>query len=296
MSRKVCMFKYLKDINPLLNQRYMTIIRNIKAGSESFYDSLGNLVDNYLKGIADKEKITLEPTFSSGRILDDSKFREFLFDRVKISRTDYKSFRNMVRFINEHKHENEKALLIDVVLKNLEIFFNVYVAVAKHYNHAANEFFDSDYFKAIFKENVQEIKRLQHEILSLKEKLEKEKNISLTHSEVLKNINALENFLPEVETLNELSITLNKLKDIEIETLNTKIDNALALLLELGDSIRENRILSLANINLITGTDNKFFNQSILKSMKIINDGGFLKYFENRPKNNEKVEDLEFKD
>ena len=43
------MFKFLREIDGKLYQRYLTIERNVKAGSNSFYDSYLDLQEQFVK-------------------------------------------------------------------------------------------------------------------------------------------------------------------------------------------------------------------------------------------------------
>ena len=46
------MFKFLQEIDGKLYQRYLTIERNVKAGSNSFYDSYLDLQEQFVKLVA----------------------------------------------------------------------------------------------------------------------------------------------------------------------------------------------------------------------------------------------------
>ena len=45
------MFKFLQEMDGKLHQRYLTLERNIKAGSNSFYDAYLDLMQSLLKSI-----------------------------------------------------------------------------------------------------------------------------------------------------------------------------------------------------------------------------------------------------
>ncbi len=46
------MFKHLQEINYKLYERYLTLEKNIKAGSNSFYDAYLDLQEQFVKGVA----------------------------------------------------------------------------------------------------------------------------------------------------------------------------------------------------------------------------------------------------
>ena len=63
------MFKFLQEIDGKLHQRYLTIERNIKAGSNSFYDSYLDLQEQFVKLVAMDCEIEFGVRDSVGQLL-----------------------------------------------------------------------------------------------------------------------------------------------------------------------------------------------------------------------------------
>lgn len=284
------MFEHLKEINPLLNQRISTMYKNIKAGSTSYYDSLGDYIDNYLKAIASKEGFEIDKNMSSGKILTDTDIKSFLLDKVGIDKqNDYDELRSIVRFINEHKHDNEKSLTSsNDILKTLEPVFIIYSKVAKYYNPNAVDVFDKQFIMDIYKGFEKEYNSLFNQINQLKEDLIREKGLSDMQKSIINKIETSTYDFVDDEVLKNLAETLVELKDVKIEMLIKKIDDMTDLLIEQKSNIRENRIISFATLSSIYGPTGSSFDKHIRNAIEVIENTGFENHIE---KNRKLVED-----
>ena len=284
------MFEHLKDINALLNQRISTMYKNIKSGSTSYYDSLGDFIDNYLKAIASKEGFEIDKNMSSGKILTDTDTKSFLLDKVGIDKqNDYDELRSIVRFINEHKHDNEKSLTSsNDILKTLEPVFIIYCKVAKYYNPNAVDVFDKQFIMDIYKGFEKEYNSLFNQINQLKEDLIREKGLSDMQKSIINKIETSTYDFVDDEVLKNLTETLVELKDVKIEMLIKKIDDMTDLLIEQKANIRENRIISFATLSSIYGPTGSGFDKHIRNAIEVIENIGFENHIE---KNRKLVED-----
>jgi len=63
------MFEYLTKIDERLYERYLTVERNIKSGSNSFYDSFLDMQEQFIKIVAINENIDVPATATCGQLL-----------------------------------------------------------------------------------------------------------------------------------------------------------------------------------------------------------------------------------
>ncbi|MDG0889180.1 hypothetical protein [Paracholeplasma manati] len=280
------MFSYLKDIDALLNQRIHTIYKNIKSGSTSYYDSLGDFIDNFLKAVANKENFPFDENMSSGRLLAETKLKPFLIEKTKVDKKEHENLRNIVRFINEHKHDREKSLNSpENVINTLEPVFNIYFKVTQYYNPKASDAFDKPYIYDIFKSYEKEYNLLKSQIETLKNELTQEKTLTDKQYQLLKDLESKSVEFIDDEVLKDLSQTLVELKDVKIEHLIKKVDDITDLLIEQKENIRENRIISFATLSSIFGPTGKGFDLHIRNAIEVIESIGF----ENHIKNNREM-------
>lgn len=71
------MFESLKSINERVFNRAKTVEKNIKAASNSFYDSYLDLTEELLKTIAETANIELTTRMTCGDILRYNEFKSF---------------------------------------------------------------------------------------------------------------------------------------------------------------------------------------------------------------------------
>ena len=280
------MFEHLKEINPLLNQRISTMYKNIKAGSTSYYDSLGDFIDNYLKAIASKEGFEIDMNMSSGKILTDTSIKPFLRDKVGIDmKSDYDKLRKIVRFVNEHKHDNEKSLTSpNDIINTLEPVFNIYYKVTKYYNSNALDEFDKQFVLDNYKAYEKEYKTLNYQIDQLRNELTFEKELSVIQKNKINEIENKSHDYIDDEVLKELAETLIDLKDVKIELLIKKVDAITDLLIEQKASIRENRIISFATLSSIGGKSGSLFDKHIQNAVEVIEQIGFENHIDKNRK------------
>jgi hypothetical protein len=245
-------FQGLKQFEPRLFERYQTLERDVKSGSNSFFDALGDLIDNYLKVVAVRVNIELDPIFSSGKILKEEAFHEFLFVQVGINEVDYKALRNLVRIINEHKHAAEKDVTVGKILLSLKNFFSVYSAISNHFDIQV-EAFDEEYYRRLYRQNERESQKYLVQLKKLQKELADEKSLTTEQVTVIEKAKSLDGKREIIsdDYISELQNVLSAVKDIRIEVLNEKLEQALSMLLELRSLVNETRAMSLNNGMLI---------------------------------------------
>lgn len=83
------MFESLKSINERVFNRAKTVEKNIKAASNSFYDSYLDLTEELLKTIAETANIELTTRMTCGDILRYNGVKSFLTETLKLDDYTY---------------------------------------------------------------------------------------------------------------------------------------------------------------------------------------------------------------
>lgn len=244
------MFEFFTQISEKLYNRGKTVETNIRAASNSFYDSYLDLTEELLKTIAETANIELTTRMTCGDILRYNGFKSFLTETLKLDDYTYGKLCDYTLKINAHKHKNEKNVQIETVINYLRVLYNLVNAFFVYKNIAAVDF-ETDSVVAAFgimeKENISlktEMQKLKEELLSsvesgkLKESdIENYRNL-LSQAEIDK--------LSLEDQNSELQRQISVLKDIKLSSMEEKLNKTIDLLLELKPAIVENRILTKA--------------------------------------------------
>lgn len=83
------MFKFLQEIEPKLYQRYLTVERNVKAGSNSFYDSYLDLQEQFVKIVALDCGIEFGVRDSVGQLLRNATLKTYFFETLGVEEYTY---------------------------------------------------------------------------------------------------------------------------------------------------------------------------------------------------------------
>lgn len=119
------MFESLKSINERVFNRAKTVEKNIKAASNSFYDSYLDLTEELLKTIAETANIELTTRMTCGDILRYNEFKSFLTETLKLDDYTYGKLCDYTLKINAHKHKNEKNVQIETVANYLRVLHSL---------------------------------------------------------------------------------------------------------------------------------------------------------------------------
>lgn len=253
------MFKHLQEIEYKLYERYLTLEKNIKAGSNSFYDAYLDLQEQFVKGIALFCEFDIKARETCGELLRRDDIKNFFKDVLCVDDFTYKKMQDYTLKVNAHKHKDEKNIQIDTIVSYMRIIYNATSLFATYKNIEISEF-DANYFISIFgafeKENAvlkTEMGKLKEELLvSVESGKLKDRDIVaykslLSQSEIDK--------LDLEEQNQELHRQISKLKDIKLSSMEEKLNKTIELLTELTSSVVENRAVSYAVGDTICGAE-----------------------------------------
>ncbi len=253
------MFKFLLEIDERLYNRYLTLEKNIKAGSNSFYDSYLDLQEQFVKNVAVFCDFDIKEKETCGELLRRQDIRNFFKDILKVDDFTYTKMQDYTLKVNAHKHKGEKHIQIETIVSYMRIIYDATVAFAV-YRQIPVSVFEADYFIAIFGEFEKENSALKAEMVKLKEEL-------LVSAETGKlkdrDIVAYKSLLSqsEIDMLDleaqnqELHRQISKLKDIKLSSMEEKLNKTIDLLNELTASVVENRAISYAVGDTIVGRE-----------------------------------------
>lgn len=162
------MIDFLADIDVSLKSRYLTLERNIKSASNSFYDSFLDLLESTYKRILVNENVSFDNGITCGELLRTPNIMNFLRQNVGIADSTFDKSLNYIRKINEHKHQSEKHILIDTVILYMRLYYDIVSTYLKNKKHKNIGELDEDYFRNIFGLSL----RLEEENKKLETKLQ----------------------------------------------------------------------------------------------------------------------------
>ena len=253
------MFKHLQELDCKLYERYLTLEKNIKAGSNSFYDAYLDLQEQFVKDVAVFCEFDIKARETCGELLRRDDIKNFFKDVLFVDDFTYTKMQDYTLKVNAHKHKGEKHIQIDTIVSYMKIIYDATIAFAVYKQIGTNEF-DANYFISIFGMFEKENTALKTEMIKLKEEL-----LVSVESGKLKDsdIDAYRSLLSqtEIEKLDleeqnqELHRQISRLKDIKLSSMEEKLNKTIELLTELTASVVENRVATYATGALICGTD-----------------------------------------
>ena len=265
------MFKFLENIDIRLYERYLTVERNIKAASNSFYDAYLDMLEQFVKLVCERFDIDVSVHESCGAILKKEIVKDVFTKKLNVDDYTYNKMQDYTLKVNAHKHKGEKHIQIETIVSYMRVIYYAVVSFVKYFTIDFNDF-DAQYFIDIFgcyeKENVS----LKEQVVGLKEELQ---DSVLQHKLKDSDLETFKSLLSqsEIEKMSledqnrELQKQVSKLKDIKISSMEEKLNKALDMLVNLNDEIQENRVATDAVYRSITGGD-------IKTAIKRIKDNG----------------------
>lgn len=269
------MFDFLENIDHNLYERNLTLERNIKARSNSFYDSYLDLQEHFVKLVLAEQAFEIKVQETCGAILRKADVRAYFMETLQIDEYTYNKMQDCTLKVNSHKHKGEKTVQIETIVNYLRVFYN---AASAYANSKAIEVdcFDANYYISIFGIFEKENSELRCEMQQLKEELAtsvaegKLKDSDIATYQGLLSRSELDKLSLEEQNA-ELHKQISKLKDIKLSSMEDKLNRTIEMLLSLQESVVENRAVSYAVGDTICGSER--FKAYVEKAKESINNG-----------------------
>ena len=253
------MFKHLQEIDYKLHERYLTLEKNIKAGSNSFYDAYLDLQEQFVKEVAVFCEFDIKARETCGELLRRDDIKKIFKEVLRVDDFTYTKMQDYTLKVNAHKHKGEKNIQIDTIVSYMRIIYNATSLFAAYKNIEISEF-DANYFISIFGALEKENAVLKTEMVKLKEELfVSVESGKLKDSDIVAYKSLLSQ--SEIDKLDleeqnkELHRQISKLKDIKLSSMEEKLNKTIELLTELTSSVVENRAISYAVGDTICGAE-----------------------------------------
>ena len=242
------MYEYLKEAQPRLYVRYLTLERNMRAASNSFYDAFLDFQEEFLRTVAAELDIGISPRESCGAILRRADMESALKKEYGIADATYSKMQDYTLKVNAHKHRGEKAVQASVAVSYMRVVHAVLAAYAARRGESCGPL-DEEYLYAIFGEYERENASLQREAEELRAELEEAARGRRERGEAPGATETGANPAPGAEGLSPeernraLQREVSRLKDIKLASLEEKLQRTIDLLLELRPAVEENRAI-----------------------------------------------------
>ena len=162
------MYQFLKVLDERINSRYLTVMRNVRSSSNSFYDSYLDLLEETMKSIADIFEYKYEDNITCGHLVKKVEMKNILIEKLGIDEYTYGKFSDYSQKINKHKHHLEKNVSIDAVINYMKIFDALIIRYANTVGINPTDPLDVDYLVKQFGQAERENKELKEEAETLK--------------------------------------------------------------------------------------------------------------------------------
>ncbi len=269
------MFRFLESIDRNLYERYLTLERNIKARSNSFYDAYLDLQEHFIKLALSEPALEIKVQETCGAILRKEEVRAYFMESLRVDEYTYNKMQDYTLKVNAHKHKGEKNVQIETIVNYLRVFYHAASAYANS-KALGVENFDANYYISIFGIFEKENEALRRETELLKEELAasvregKLKDSDIAAYQGLLSRSALDKLSLE-EQNTELYKQISKLKDIKLSSMEDKLNRTIEMLLSLQESVVENRAVSYAVGDTVCGSE--LFEEYVNKARENFKNG-----------------------
>ena len=132
-----------------LKSRYLTLLKNLKYKSNSFYDAYNSLMEELLKEIAMKELRLERIRGSIHDILNREEVKNYFLNTLNVTNTSYKKLLDYASKINQHKHKIEHELTLENALSYIKIMYDFLYAYTS-FKGLTIPNYDEDYLRGLF--------------------------------------------------------------------------------------------------------------------------------------------------
>ena len=164
------MFKFLFDLDPRLFERYQTLERNVRAESDSFYDSYLALLEHLVRYICSELEISENERESCGNLLGKPALKAYMLS-IGVEDNTYEKLKDYTRKINKHKHSNQNTATMEQVLNYLAVLHAFGGKYAQSREITVTPF-DSRYYLELFGSYERDSKELKGEMKNVDSRLD----------------------------------------------------------------------------------------------------------------------------
>lgn len=249
------MFDYLIQIEPRLYDRYLTVERNIKSGSNSFYDSYLDMQEQFVKAVLVAQDIELKANETCGAMLKRPEAKAYFVNTLGVDDYTFTKMQDYTLKVNAHKHKGEKKIAVDTIVSYLKVFYTATTAYCAQKEIAFSEF-DADEIIGIFELYTKENTALRNKQDSLRAELCRLadagglKENDVTYLRGLLSPDEMDKLSIEDQN-SELYRQISMLMEIKLGSMEEKLNRTIDLLLELKPAIVENRVITKAVGNCV---------------------------------------------
>ncbi len=126
------MFEFLRTVDEGLYARYLTLERNIKAGSNSFYDAYLDMLEAFVKSVISAFSIECAANETCGAVLKRSEVRSLFLTTLTLDAHTYEKLQDYTLKVNAHKHRSEKKIAVDTIVSYLLVFHRAVSAYCRY--------------------------------------------------------------------------------------------------------------------------------------------------------------------
>ena len=249
------MFNYLIQIDPRLYDRYLTVERNIKSASNSFYDSFLDMQEQFVKTVLIAQDIELKANETCGAMLKRPEAKEYFVNTLGVDDYSFTKMQDYTLKVNAHKHKGEKKIAVDTIVSYLKVFYTATTSYCAQKGIAFSEF-DADEIIKNFELYTKENTSLRNKQDSLRAELCRLadagglKETDVTYLRGLLSPDEIDKLSIEDQN-NELYRQISMLMEIKLGSMEEKLNRTIDLLLELKPAIVENRVITKAVGNCV---------------------------------------------
>jgi len=142
-------FDHLQQFGSAVVARLNTLIRNVEASSNSFYDSYLDLQESFTKEVLASSGYQLDGSKNSGYLLHGAEVKDFLGRKFGIDPSLIEKLHDHTLKANKHKHQKEKTVTIDSVHAFMEPFY-VFSRQCAGLSYVGQFAYDPSFFGGLF--------------------------------------------------------------------------------------------------------------------------------------------------
>ncbi len=249
----------IKLFNDSLNTRYLTLERNIKSKSNSFYDSYLDLLEATIKYFLDENNIPYDDTRTCGHIVKTEEAKSFFLNSLRLDDYTYNKLPDYIKKCNDHKHKKEKTVTVEGFINYLKVYYDL-VNYYLDYIKGIRVEFDSEYYISIYGETERLNSEYKEEVLKLKDELRESYETNKLSQQDIEGYKSLLS-MKDIELLSldeqnqKLMEQISILKDIKLNSMEEKLNKTIDMLNNMQDYLIENRIIARRTSKLIDGKD-----------------------------------------